>query len=189
MKLSLLLSNIKNNNIISEYSHSNYIDMVSGVPCLHMDCSGFVFWYLLNNGYKRALAELKFFLKENNFIKITRFYCKDFAEMHQQQDKFHYWQFMNKPAKESILVIVFPDGNGHCMIVNEIIQQSATSYELNIIDSTRYPHRNDSRTIDQTGIGIGNVSIQLKNGEWYYDAGNDMLGIRQAMVYFIKPVK
>ena len=183
------LCDIKNGNILSEYNHGNYIDSVDGRLCLHMDCSGFVFWYLLNSGYKRALAELKFFLKENNFIKITRFYCKDFVEIYRHKDDFHYWHFLQTPDIGTLLIVVFPDGNGHCMFVNKIIEEKHNGYVLNIIDSTRYPHRNDSRATGQTGIGVGDISISIKNGQWYYDAYNDALGIRQATIYFVNPTK
>ena len=69
------------NDFISEYNHSNYTEEFNGTKFFHMDCSGFVYWSLAQMGYKRALVELRHFLKQNDFIKINRFFCKDFLNL------------------------------------------------------------------------------------------------------------
>ena len=174
-------------DFISEYSHSNYIDEYDGKKYFHMDCSGFVYWCLAQMGYKRALVELRNFLKENDFIKINRFFCKDFAFIHEHKNKLTYWQFIDKPISGSIMVVVFPDGNGHCMFVDDIIDNDETKSCLRVIDSTQYPHKNDTRTDKETGVGIGEIEIITKNGNWFYDSGNQDLPIRKAEIYFVSP--
>ena len=168
---------------VSEYNHSNYIDESDGKKYFHMDCSGFVYWCLAQMGYKRALVELRSFLKQNDFIKINRFFCKDFAFIHEHKQTFKYWNFINKPVSRCILVVVFPDGNGHCMFIDKIIKSDKNNTVLSVIDSTQYPHKNDTRT--GTGIGIGEIEI---NNE-LYNSNNQSLPIRKADIYFVLPKK
>ena len=111
-------------DFISEYNHSNYIDKLDNKTYFHMDCSGFMYWCLLHMGYKRALVELRSFLKQHDFIKINRFFCKDFVFIHEHKKEFKYWDFINKPESGCVLVVVFPDGNGHCMFVDKVIKNS-----------------------------------------------------------------
>ena len=171
------------NDFISEYNHSNYVDKLGNKNYFHMDCSGFIYWCLMQMGYKRALTELRSFLKQNDFIKINRFFCKDFAFIHKHKKIFKYWDFINKPVSGCILVVVFPDGNGHCMFVDKIIKNNKNDSILQIIDSTQYPHKNDTRT--STGIGIG--EIEINNG--LYNSNNPSLPIRKADIYFVLPKK
>lgn len=180
-------NNLFHQDIVSEYSHSNYIDEIDNKRFFHMDCSGFVHWCLAQMGYKRALVELRSFLKQNDFIKINRFFCKDFAFIHKHKNKLNYWQFIDSPISASIMVVVFPDGNGHCMFVDDIISNNKNKLCLHIIDSTRHPHKNDTRTDNETGIGFGEVEITTENGNWFYDSGNQDLPIRKAEIYFILP--
>jgi len=174
-------------NFISEYNHSNYIDEIEGKKYFHMDCSGFVYWVLLQLGHKRALVELRKFLKENNFIKINRFFCKDFIFIYEHKEEFKYWQFLNKPERDCIMVVVFSDGNGHCMFVDKIIKKDKNSIFLRIMDSTRYPHKNDTR--QDTGIGFGEIEIIKKKNSWFYNSNNTELPIRKAEIYFVLPIK
>lgn len=179
--------NLFQQDFISEYSHSNYIDEIDRQRFFHMDCSGFVYWCLSQMGYKRALVELRNFLKQNDFIKINRFFCKDFAFIHEHKDKLQYWQFIDKPVSGSIMVVVFPDGNGHCMFIDNIISDNGNKSHLHIIDSTQHPHKNDTRTSNTTGIGYGEVEITKENTGWLYDSGNQDLLIRKAEIYFVLP--
>ena len=170
-------------DFISEYNHSNYIDTLDNKTYFHMDCSGFIYWCLLQMGYKRALTELRSFFKQYDFIKINRFFCKDFAFIHEHKKSFKYWDFIDKPVSGCILIVVFPDGNGHCMFVDKIIKSDKNNTVLRVIDSTKYPHKNDIRT--HTGIGIG--EIEINNG--LYNSNNQSLPIRKADVYFVLPKK
>lgn len=174
-------------NFISEYSHSNYIDEVEGKKYFHMDCSGFIYWALFQSGYKRALVELRNFLKQNDFIKINRFFCKDFAFIYEHKKDFKYWQFLERPTQDCILIVVFPDGNGHCMFVDKIIENKENKISLRIMDSTRYPHKNDTRTNQETGIGFGEIEITNDGNDWFYDSNNQELPIRKANIYFVLP--
>ena len=176
-------NNLFHQDIVSEYSHSNYIDEIDNKKFFHMDCSGFVYWCLAQMGYKRALVELRSFLKQNDFIKINRFFCKDFIFISQHQQEFKYWKFMPQPTNNSIMVVIFSDGNGHCMFVDKIIKVDKNNALLRVIDSTQYPHKNDTRT--RTGIGIG--EIEINNG--FYNSNNQSLPIRKADVYFVLPKK
>ena len=169
----------------SEYNHSNYIDEVDGKKIFHMDCSGFVYWCLFQSGYKRALVELRQFLKQNNFIKTNRFFCKDFTFIYEHQKEFEYWHFIERPIKDCILVVVFPDGNGHCMFVDKVIENKGNKISLRIMDSTRYPHKNDTRK--GPGIGFGEIEITHDNNDWFYDSKNSELPIRNARIYCVLP--
>lgn len=181
------INDIINKKILSEYSHSNYIDKFDGRDFLHLDCSGFVFWWLAKNKYIRALAEIRGFLRQRKYIKINRFYCRDFHEMFHSRNDFSYWEFMNEPHENDIIVVVFDSGNGHCMFINRVIQQTQNHLVLNITDSTRYPHKNDSRHTPETGIGTGDITIEYSNGQTIYDAGNKKLKPKKCNVYFIHP--
>lgn len=174
-------------NFISEYNHSNYIDEFDDKKFFHMDCSGFIYWCLAQMGYKRALVELRNFLKQNDFIKINRFFCKDFAVIHEHKNKLKYWRFTDKPVAGSVMIVVFPDGNGHCMFIDSIIKNDKTNISLRVIDSTRHPHKNDTRT--STGIGIGEINIIYENNNWLYNSNNNSLPIRKADIYFVSPIK
>ena len=61
------------NDFISEYNHSNYIDKLNNKIFFHMDCSGFIYWCLLQIGYKRALSELRSFLRQHNILCLSCF--------------------------------------------------------------------------------------------------------------------
>ncbi len=172
-------------DFISEYNHSNYIENVDGKRFFHMDCSGFVYWGLIQMGYKRALVELRNFLKQHDFIKINRFFCKDFAFISKNKNNFKYWNFVDKPVIGGILVVVFSDGNGHCMFIDKIISGDKSKYCLRVVDSTRYSHKNDTRSA--TGIGAGEIEIMHKSGVWSYNSNNDALPIRKADIYFVLP--
>ena len=182
-------NNLFKQDFVSEYNHSNYIDKFGGKNFFHMDCSGFVYWCLAQMGYKRALVELRSFLKQNDFIKINRFFCKDFAFIHKHKNKLNYWQFIDKPISGSIMVVVFPDGNGHCMFVDDIISNNKNKLCLHIIDSTRHQHKNDTRANNTTGIGMGEIEITIKNSDWFYNSSTQDLPIRKAEIYFVSPKK
>ena len=172
-------------SFISEYDHSNYIDNVGGQKFFHMDCSGFVYWCLGQMGYRRALVELRQFLRQNDFIKINRFFCKDFKFIYEHKSEFKYWNFINKPIHGCVMFVVFQDSNGHCMFIDDIIENTGNSFILRVIDSTHYSHKNDTRT--DTGIGMGDVEISYKDGIWFYNANNKSLPTRQAEIYFVIP--
>ena len=178
-------NNLFQQDFVSEYNHSNYIDEVDGKRFFHMDCSGFVYWCLAQMGYKRALVELRNFLRQNDFIKINRFFCKDFAFIHEHKNKLQYWQFLDKPIAGSIMVVVFTDGNGHCMFIDNIIGSNENKLHLHITDSTQHPHKNDTRPSNSTGIGSGEVEITNENNGWLYDSGNQYLPILKAEIYFV----
>ncbi len=183
------IDKILNQKIISEYNHSNYIDSIDGKNSFHMDCSGFVYWCLFQMGYRRALVELRHFLRANDFIKINRFFCQDFYFVYNNRENFKYWHFLLEPVPRCICVVVFPDGAGHCMFVDKVLNNDDENMELRVIDSTRYLHYNDTRGEHDTGIGCGNIKIVHKDGELFYDAGNTALPPRKAEVYFVMPVK
>lgn len=174
-------------DFLSEYSHLNHIDKTGGKTFFHMDCSGFVYWGLAQMGYTRALVELRAFLREHDFIKLNRFFCKDFEFIFKYKDIFKYWKFMNQPATGAILVTVFHDGNGHCMFVDKIINTDEKGFVLRVLDSTNYPHKNDSRT--NNGIGTGEIEIIKNNDLWVYDSGNKSLPPRPAEIYFVSTLK
>ncbi len=187
MSINFLRDFLNNKDIVSEYSHQNYIDKMGDKQFFHMDCSGFVYWYLVQMKYKKSLAELRRFLKKHNFIKINRFFCKDFTFIYEHQNEFNYWQFTERPTTKSILVIIFKNGHGHCMFVDKIIRNDKDKLLLRIIDSTRYPHKNDNR--QATGIGSGEIELIYKNKTWFYNSNNPNLPIREAQIYFVNPVK
>ena len=126
------LNNLFLQDFVSEYNHSNYIDEIDNKRFFHMDCSGFVNWCMAQMGYKRALVELRKFLQQHDFIKINRFYCRDFAFIHEHKNEFKHWHFTDTPTHGCILVVVFPDGNGHCMFVNKIIKNNKDKIQLNL---------------------------------------------------------
>lgn len=172
-------------NFISEYNHSNHIDNFGDKKYFHMDCSGFIYWCLAKMGYKRALVELRTVLRKCDFIKINRFFCKDFVFIHTHKKEFKYWDFINTPIPGSILVVVFPDGNGHCMFINKVIKNNKNKLSLRITDSTRYPHKNDTRT--NSGIGSGEIEIIFDNNDYIYNSNNPTLPLRKANIYFVLP--
>jgi len=171
----------------SEYNHANYIDVIGGKKTFHFDCSGFVYWCLAKMGYKRSLVELRNFLKEHDFIKINRFFCKDFKFVHKHKNSFKYWNFIDKPAVGCIMVVVFSGESGHCMFVDKLVNMDKDRICLRIIDSTRYQHKKDTRK--NTGIGAGEIEIIHKNNDWFYNSNNKDLPIRKAEIYFVCPIK
>ena len=183
------IDKILDQKIISEYDHANYIDSIDGENSFHMDCSGFVYWCLFQMGYRRALVELRHFLRVNDFIKINRFFCQDFNFVYKNRSDFKYWRFLSVPVSGCICVVVFPDGAGHCMFVDKILNNNGAKLEMRVVDSTRYPHRNDTRGEHDTGIGRGEIQILYTGKDIRYDAGNAALPLRNAEVYFVMPIK
>ena len=173
----------------SEYSHANRIEQFEGKQFFQMDCSGFAYWVLFQTGYKRALAEIRQFLKDNNFLKINRLFCKDFAFMYEHADAFKYWRFVSDPVENSILVVAFPDTTGHCMFVDKVVRKTKNGFCIRVYDSTRYPHQNDTRKDCDTGLGIGEIKISMVDGKYVYDSCNPNLPPRNADVYFVLPIK
>ena len=57
------------------------------------------------------------------------------------------------------------------------------------MDSTRYPHKNDTRKNQKTGIGFGEIEITNDGNYWLYDSNNQTLPIRKAEIYFVLPQK
>jgi len=171
-------------DFLFEYSHVNYTDMVGGRRCFHMDCSGFVAWSLMQMGYVRALVELRSFLKAHDFIKINRFFCKDFAFIFRRKKQFKYWSFLPEPVSGCLLIILFPDGNGHCMFVDKVLAKGA----LRVIDCTRYPHKHDTRA-DKPGIGVGEITLECTQGRWFYNSHHPAHSKSQVDVYFVLPTK
>jgi hypothetical protein len=55
------------------------------------------------------------------------------------------------------------------------------------MDSTRYPHKNDTRTNQETSIGFGEIEITNDGNDWFYDSNNQKLPIRKANIYFVLP--
>lgn len=75
------------------------------------------------------------------------------------------------------------------MFVDKILNHTDNKWSLRIIDSTRYPHKNDTRKVGETGIGIGEIEITKNGAEYIYDSKNSELNPRNAKVYFVLPVK
>ena len=184
--LKTVLSSIESGKITSVYSHSNIIDGIN----IKQDCSGFVGWALGETGKLRALAEIRSILKNNNFLKTNRFYCQDFDLLVSKQSNIQYWKFLSPPQVEQgdIFIVVFEDNNGHCGFIDSIKRISNTEFVLRIIDSTKYPHKNDSRNNGTTGIGIGDIKLSKTNSDWIYDSQNASKLPCPAKLYFVRPV-
>jgi hypothetical protein len=156
------------NNITSEYSHQNSI----AGNHFSIDCSGFVAHYLGKLGYLHALAELRSYSRGMGFLKINRFYCNDFDDFFESCPR--YWTIVQPIKQNDIIIVIFPDNNGHCMIVDKVIENSGDVTKIRVLDSTRFPHKNDTRKPGNTGIGFGEIEISGN----LYNANNPNLPVR-----------
>ncbi|MDR3126192.1 MAG: hypothetical protein LBT92_01000 [Rickettsiales bacterium] len=143
--------------------------------------------HLARAGRLRALAEVRGWLREAGFIKINRFYCQDCGRLLARRGGLRYIKVSPAPAAGDVLVVVFGDGNGHCMVVEDILSRTPEEISLRIADSTRFPHRNDTRAEGQTGIGSGEIRLLGAGGKYdVYDAQNPGLPPRKAEIYFLR---
>ena len=187
-----IINNIINGKILSEYNHANIITRYDGHDFFKFDCSGFVAWYIGTNGYLRALAEIKNYLKQTNLLKINRFYCQDFKHFYKNSTSFNYWKIHKNIMDinhDDVVVIIYDDGNGHMMIVDKIISKTDNSLELKIIDSTRLLHKNDTRKSGTSGIGYGEIKLTIDDKGVIYDAQNPTRTPVYIDAYVARPVK
>lgn len=190
MKHNEIVNKILSGDILSEYNHANVITRKNNRDFLQFDCSGFIAWYIGINGYLRALAEIRNHLKNTDFLKINRFYCKDFERFYTQPESLHYWKIHKDILdinSDDILIIVYDDGNGHMMIVDKIISRCNNSIELRIADSTRLLHKNDTR--NQSGIGYGDIKLTIDDNGVQYDPQNPQRTPTYVNAYIARPIK
>ena len=192
MKHADIINKIINGEILSEYNHANIITRINSRDFLQFDCSGFVAWYIGSNGYLRALAEIKNYLRQTDLLKINRFYCQDFERFFKDSKNFKYWE-INKNTFEvspnDILVIVYSDENGHMMIIDKILNKTDNLLELRIADSTRLLHKNDTRAIGSSGIGYGDIKLIIDGKSILYDPQNPTRTPTPVNIYIAKPIK
>ena len=187
-----IVTKVMNGELLSEYNHANIITRQNNRDFFQFDCSGFVAWYIGTNGYLRALAEIKNYLRNTDLLKINRFYCQDFERFYKSSESFTHWK-IHKNVMEiipnDILVIVYNDGNGHMMIVDKIINKSDNSLDLRIVDSTRLLHKNDTRSPDKSGIGYGEIRLIVDTNGVLYDTQNPTRKPTYVDVYIARPTK
>lgn len=190
MKHDEIVNKILSGDILSEYNHANIITRKDNRDFMQFDCSGFVAWYIGTNGYLRALAEIRGYLRATDFLKINRFYCQDFERIYNHPENLRYWKIHKNifdMHPDDILIIVYGDGNGHMMIVDKIISRSGNDIELRIVDSTRLLHKNDTRS--QSGIGYGDIKITFDNNGILYAPQNPQRTPTYVNAYIARPIK
>lgn len=140
-----------------------------------MDCSGFACYYLEKIRKLKALKEIKDFVSKNKNIAeadIKRIYTKEFSVFFRQMDSdSKYWQVIVDPIElKKGDIIIFTSENpreNHTMIVNKILEQKENELKVAVFDSTKFPHINDTRIDNNTGIGQGEIVIFKDFGvEW-----------------------
>ncbi len=183
-----ILNSVLCGQFATQYSHLNKI--IDGQYLF--DCSGFVEKCLAENGFKRALVEIRSVLKKHSYIKQNRFYCQDFYKLIVQEPR--YWKFLavNNPqlAPGDILIVIFPNSNGHCMFIDNVLEMTKSKIALRVVDSTQFPHKNDTRCNGQTGIGAGEVLIEYdSNNQAYYNSLHPGKDKRPVKIYFVRPIK
>lgn len=53
------------------------------------------------------------------------------------------------------------------MIVKDIIYKNTAYIKMMVVDSTKYPHKNDSRNVGENGIGYGEILLSKnEQGKW-----------------------
>lgn len=124
----------------------------------------------------KALQEIKSFIsKTKNISKkdIKRIYCKEYMLFFRHSEVLgpKYWKVINNPKELSNGdLIVFTSQNikeNHCMLVNKMIDKQDNKIIINVVDSSQFPHRNDTRENSQKGIGQGEISIYYsKENGW-----------------------
>ncbi len=192
MKYDEIINKINSGEILSEYGHDNRITRLNNRDFMRFDCSGFVAWYIGQNGYLRALAQVRNYLRGTEFLKINRFYCQDFEQIYKNSHLFKHWRIHKnifEIAPNDILIIVYDDGNGHMMIVDKVVATTSDGVDLRIVDSTRLLHGNDTRTTGQTGIGCGDISLAQTADGVLYDPHNPTRTPTAVGAYIATPIK
>jgi len=156
-----ILGNVKS----ARYQHVTYVDEADGI--YNFDCSGFVD-YSLQQVLPESLSVVRF--SPNSFDRQrAKDYYHHFANLGSGENPGG-WYRVEKPAELSpgdvIAWLRSPwsdsDGTGHVMIVKSyptIVKNHTNELGIAIIDSTRSPHADDSRTKGTTGVGTGTISI------------------------------
>lgn len=170
-----LIKNIQEGKILTEYSHDNKITCVANHVCMNFDCSGFVYYYYTKIGLSEALNEIIRFITDTKKIprgEIKKIYAAEFhlfAE-HIVRNYSKHWTRVQNPEQlaHGDLIIYTTTGTrqNHCMLVNRVINVQNRSATLQIVDSTQYPHKNDTRSASQNGLGMGEITLYKSNTQW-----------------------
>lgn len=84
--------------------------------------------------------------------------------------ELNYWQIISSPGELThgdLIVYISPNAReNHCMLVDHTINVKDDAVVLQVVDSTQFPHKNDTRTKEQKGIGKGEITISkpMANG-------------------------
>lgn len=113
----------------------------------------------------KALQEIKNHVAVTKNISpkdIKRIYCQEYMLFFKHSEP-QYWQIINDP-KELCHgdLIVFTSDNikeNHCMLVNKVLDIQTEKIVIQVVDSSQFPHLNDTRHNGKKGIGQGEISI------------------------------
>lgn len=173
--LDNLINDIKENKIKTTYSHDNCIEIINGKTCLKFDCSGFAYYYFQKQHKLKALQEVRNFVARYKNIsekEIKRIYSKEYMLFFKtiEPKELNYWQIISSPGELThgdLIVYISPNAReNHCMLVDHTINVKDDAVVLQVVDSTQFPHKNDTRTKGQKGIGKGEITIFKTNGKW-----------------------
>ena len=137
------------------------------------DCSGFVYYYFLQIGKWQALEEIKQFVAQTKHIdinQIQKIYAAEYVDFLKSEQSSRHWQPVDPlHLQHGDLIVYAMDGknrsHSHCMLVDQILKSDDESVMLAVVDSTKTPHANDTRSPNQTGIGRGTIILYPHNGK------------------------
>lgn len=165
-----IVSDLDNDIISAKYSNDNIETIENGKLYLNFNCSGFINYYLKNIDREDAIKEIETFIRKNLNVEdfdllpmMTNDYHLFFKTLKRASSK--YWEKLESPSQLNIgdIIVYINDTQDdkqrkHMMIVKDIINNAYDEIEISVLDSTQYPHSEDSRN-NKNGAGYGKITL------------------------------
>jgi hypothetical protein len=148
---------------VTEYQHDTEIDEDAGV--LKCDCSGLI-GHVLRRHFPEAYLHVDGKTRPDRVRPLAANYCETFIAAGEKDGEKYPWKqiakvedlrpgdiFAWKKRK-----IVKGETTGHVLMIQSIPKrQKGGLYRVRVVDSTRSPHANDTRTSKTLGVGSGEM--------------------------------
>jgi len=147
----------------TEYQHKTEIDEEAGV--LKCDCSGLI-GHVLRNHFPEAYLHVDGSSRPDRVRPLAANFCETFIAANEKEGKGSPWKpitkiedlrpgdiFAWKKRK-----IVKGESTGHVLMIAGLPKREEGGlFRFRVIDSTRSPHANDTRTPKSLGVGAGEM--------------------------------
>jgi hypothetical protein len=177
-----VLADLESGRAKSFYDHRNVIGCNRAGLVYRLDCSGFIWWLLLESGLGGAYAEIEAFARRKAGQVFRRVYAMDFAnffrDLAENRESSSWWE--NVPGLEAARagdVLIFthpfrppaPGWPSHIGIIEKIDLSVSGGWKVSLVHSNTTcivrngPAEGIGRSVDEIQKG-GGLHAFLKNG-------------------------